>query len=89
MLKTKLLSEMHRQSTNMGRESCRLTKMAGRKDVLYGSNHSIKYPMVALRTQIDLGPARHALSQIVVSGEMVVFPPFGRLPGSQQKSESN
>lgn len=89
MLKTRLLSEMHHRSTSMGRESTRLTKAAGRKDVLYGENHGIKHPLVALRTQMDLGPARHALSQIVVSGEMVVFPPFGRLPGSPQKSESN
>lgn len=88
MLKTKLLTHAHSQSTRIGRASRAVTDRAGRQDVLYGDNHHVKHPLMALRTQMDMGPARHALSQIVVSGEMVVFPPFGRLPGSPQKPES-
>lgn len=88
MLKAKLLSHSYRLSTRMGRAARAVTEKAARQDILYGDNHAVKYPLMALRTQMDMGPARHALSQIVVSGEMVVFPPFGRLPGSPQKPES-
>lgn len=88
MLKAKLLSHSYTLSTRMGRASRVVSEQRRQPDSLYGSNHSVKHPMMALRTQMDMGPARHALSQIVVSGEMVVFPPFGRLPGSPQKPES-
>jgi hypothetical protein len=87
MLKAKLLSHSYSISTRIGRAS-RAASGTARQDILYGPNHAVKYPLMALRTQMDMGPARHALSQIVVSGEMVVFPPFGRLPGSPQKPES-
>ncbi len=88
MLKTKLLSQSYILSTRMGRAARAVTDRAGRQNILYGVNHAVRHPIMALRTQMDMGPARHALSQIVVSGEMVVFPPFGRLPGSPQKPES-
>ena len=46
-----------------------------RENILFGER-GLKWPLMALRTQMDLGPARHALAQMVVAGEMVVFPPF-------------
>jgi len=45
---------------------------------------------MALRTQMNLGPARHALAQMVVAGEMVVFPPFAPnfpTPKAQKKPQ--
>ncbi|MFT5584982.1 MAG: hypothetical protein ACI9VR_002570 [Cognaticolwellia sp.] len=88
MLKAKLLSHSYTLSTRIGRAALALSNKAGRQNILYGTAHVVRYPLMALRTQMDMGPVRHALSQIVVSGEMVVFPPFGRLPGSPQKPES-
>jgi hypothetical protein len=46
-----------------------------RDNILYGER-GLKWPMMALRTQMELGPCRHALAQMVVAGDMVVFPPF-------------
>ncbi len=46
-----------------------------RDNILFGER-GLKWPMMALRTQMELGPCRHALAQMVVAGEMVVFPPF-------------
>jgi hypothetical protein len=46
-----------------------------RRDLLYGGR-ALRWPIMALRTSLDFGPVRHALAQMVVSGEMVVFPPF-------------
>lgn len=88
MLKANLLSHSYTLSTRMGQAARAVTDKAGRQNILYGVNHAVRHPIMALRTQMDMGPARHALSQIVVSGEMIVFPPFGRLPGSPQKPES-
>lgn len=79
-LKSKPLSQAHALSTRWGRTATFLTRSAGHRDHLYGDQHSIKFPMMALRTSMELGPVRHALSQIVVSGEMVVFPPFVKPP---------
>lgn len=38
------------------------------------------WPLMALRTKSELGPCRHALSQMVVAGTMTVFPPFMSKP---------
>jgi len=45
------------------------------KDLLQGKR-GIRFPLISLSTQRDMGPYRHALSQKVVGGTMVVHPPF-------------
>jgi len=60
-----------------------------RDNILYGER-GLKWPLMALRTQMNLGPARHALAQMVVAGEMVVFPPFAPnfpTPKAQKKPQ--
>ena len=44
-------------------------------DQLHGERNHV-WPMMALRTQPELGDCRHVLSQMVVAGTMSVFPPI-------------
>ena len=44
-------------------------------NVLYGER-SMKWPLLALMCDADLGSARHAISQMVVAGTMTVHPPI-------------
>ena len=67
---------MHEEAETFRKEALSHPSQRG---LLYGSRE-FKWPMIALKTSLDLGPARHALSQMVVSGEMIVFPPFVRPP---------
>jgi hypothetical protein len=60
--------------------SCRLGQrrtmdLTHERTRLYGV-HKMRYPLLALQVSQDLGPARHALSQRVVSGTMNVRYPF-------------
>lgn len=45
------------------------------EDLLYG-DRALKWPLLALMSDADLGHARHALSQMVVAGTMTVHPPI-------------
>jgi hypothetical protein len=45
------------------------------RDLLHGGRGT-RRPLIAVATKKDLGPARHALSQMVVAGTMVVHPPL-------------
>jgi hypothetical protein len=36
----------------------------------------MKWPMLALMSDVDLGNCRHVLSQMVVAGTMIVHPPI-------------
>lgn len=47
--------------------------------VLYGQRR-FGWPLMALHTQRELGPVRHAISQMVVAGTMTIFPPFVKPP---------
>lgn len=47
---------------------------AQRFSTAYG-HRQFSYPMLALQAKKKLGPCRHALSQMVVAGTMVVQPP--------------
>lgn len=56
-------------------------------DLLYG-DRQFGWPLAALRAQQELGPVRHALSQMVVAGVMTVFPPWGpSMQGSAQQAK--
>jgi hypothetical protein len=45
--------------------------------LLFGTgSRGVKFPLMALRVQQDLGPVRHVLIQRVVAGTMVVHYPF-------------
>lgn len=46
-----------------------------RSGLLHGERQ-FGWPLMALRTQFEMGKVRHALSQRVVAGTMTVFPPF-------------
>ena len=58
------------------------------KDVLQGQR-GVRYPLIALTTQRSMGPARHALSQKVVGGTMVIHPPFERSKSSIQTTNNS
>ena len=58
------------------------------KDVLQGQR-GVRYPLMALTTQRSMGPARHALSQKVVGGTMVIHPPFERSKSSIQTTNNS
>lgn len=58
------------------------------KDVLQGQR-GVRYPLIALTTQRSMGPARHALSQKVVGGTMVIHPPYEREKSSIQTTNNS
>lgn len=58
------------------------------KDVLQGQR-GVRYPLIALTTQRSMGPARHALSQKVVGGTMVIHPPYERKKSSIQTTNNS
>jgi hypothetical protein len=58
------------------------------KDVLQGQR-GVRYPLIALTTQRSMGPARHALSQKVVGGTMVIHPPYERSKTSIQSTNNS
>lgn len=45
------------------------------QDRLFGGR-GLRRPLIAVATKKDMGPARHALAQMVVAGTMVVHPPL-------------
>lgn len=47
--------------------------------LLYGQRR-FGWPMMALQTQRELGPVRHAVSQMVVAGTMTIYPPWLKPP---------
>lgn len=54
-----------------------------RSKLLFGSRQ-FGWPLMALRTGMDLGPVRHVLSQMVVAGTMTVYPPFDPTRGKNE-----
>ena len=44
-------------------------------DLLRGKR-AIRYPLISLTTQREMGPYRHVLSQKVVAGTMAIHPPY-------------
>lgn len=69
------LRQTHRPAGRLFRISAHSTPRF-RGDLLYG-DRQFGWPLAALRVQQELGPVRHALSQLVVAGVMTVFPPWG------------
>lgn len=47
-----------------------------RRQLLFGPGRAVKFPLVALTTQQDMGDVRHALSQRTVAGTAEVTFPF-------------
>lgn len=57
------------------------------QDILLGERN-FGWPLMALRTQSNLGPCRHALSQMVVAGTLTVLPPFmSNRPGKKAEDK--
>ena len=74
-------------------EGCRLggarsdVPLQHHRSVLYGDRR-IRYPLVALQTSQELGPARHAVAQRTVAGFLQVhFPPPARRSVAQGPAE--
>lgn len=68
------LSFSHSDAIRMGRLARRHTG-AVFFDLLRG-RRSLRYPVMSILVQKDLGPCRHALAQRVVAGTMHVHFPF-------------
>lgn len=61
----------HVEACRFGRSSVRLT--AHNKEVqIYGLRGDVKYPLMSIMIQQELGNCRHALAQRVVAGTMTV-----------------
>ena len=68
------LTHSYAEATRMGRLARRNTG-AVFFDLLRG-RRSLRYPVMSILVQKDLGPCRHALAQRVVAGTMHVHLPF-------------
>ena len=66
--------DSHAKAIRMGRLARRNT-VAVFFDLLRG-RRSLRYPVMSILVQKDLGPCRHALAQRVVAGTMHVHFPF-------------
>lgn len=75
MITPPLFRAAHAASIRLHRRMARTTTGLHR-DLLHG-DRQFGWPMAALSVQQDLGPVRHALSQMIVAGTMTVFPPIG------------
>jgi hypothetical protein len=73
----------HEAATTLSRTSVEILGRM-RKNLLVGER-GMKWPAMALhsQTQMTEGPVRHALSQMVVAGTMVVHPPFMTHAGAE------
>lgn len=74
---TPLLRDYERKARFFLLSTERAKKMSA--SVLHGQRR-FGWPMMALQTQRELGPVRHAISQMVVSGTMTIFPPWVKPP---------
>jgi len=61
----------HDQSCRFGRRSLRAVRRA-RQVMIYGHRDNVKYPLMSILIQQDLGNCRHALAQRVVAGTVTV-----------------
>jgi hypothetical protein len=75
-----LFKDAHVRSRRLGQRVVRSLAEA-RSNVLFGDQRGIKRPLIALTTKKEMGPVRHALSQMVVAGVMTVHPPMR--PGAE------
>ena len=75
-----LFRDVHVRSRRLGQRVVR-SLAAARTDLLFGHQRGIKRPLIALTTKKEMGPVRHALSQMVVAGVMTVHPPVR--PGAE------
>jgi hypothetical protein len=69
-------------------EQSQKKQLRKQKDVLQGQR-GVRYPLIALTTQRSMGPFRHVLSQKVVSGTMVIHPPFVRSTSDQSTTQNS
>jgi hypothetical protein len=67
------LRASHRRSCQLGKRRSNLPGHV--RSALYG-RRAVRFPLLALTTAQDMGPARHALAQRVVSGAMDIRYPF-------------
>lgn len=73
MIKRSVLCHEHTLATHLFRSATDLSRRI--RTAPFQGDRAIKWPMLALRTGMRMGPCRHALSQAVVAGTMIVQPP--------------
>ncbi len=76
---------LQREGARFARRGMGLTE-AMHRPLVFGTR-AIRWPGIAFHVRIDMGPARHALSQMVVAGHVAFvhpFPPPPRTGGSSQ-----
>lgn len=65
------LGARHSEACRFGRTSVRVTQ-SNKTVLLYGIRGNVKYPLMSIMVQQELGNCRHALAQRVVAGTMTV-----------------
>lgn len=64
----------HRASGQLLHQGCGLTA-ALHRPLVYG-RRAMAWPAMSLTTDLNMGPARHTLAQMVVAGTVQYLPPF-------------